>query len=157
MAKKRKSRKSSSNKQIGFVLLAGAALLAWYLYSNVRRVSVGGASFRVHKVTLNGIEIRILLTIINEGNLNLDVQNFLGQIFYQNSAIGVVTQVAQVTLKPFATGQVEFKADISLLSVSLDLYNIIKSKTFDANSLILRGTLKAEGIDIPINEKLLTA
>lgn len=157
MAKKRKSRKKSNNRKIGIVLLAGAALLAWYLYSNVRRVSIGGATFRVHKITFSGIELRIYLVVINEGNLNLDVQNFLGQVFYQGSAIGVVTQVAQVTLKPFATGQVEFKADLSLLSIGIDLYNIIKDKNFDVNSLVIRGTLKAEGIDIPINEKLLTA
>lgn len=146
---------------LGILLIAGAAYYLYNAYQNVMRVVVGGASFRIHKVTLNNIDLRVFLTIINQGNYNITVQNFLGQVYYKNSAIGVVRLVQQTTIKPFDTSEIEFKSDLSIVSIGLEIFNFIKSqsqvKDLNASDLTIRGTLKAEGIDIPINEKLLTA
>jgi LEA14-like dessication related protein len=161
MGKKNKKGGGLSSRTIGFILIAGAAYYLYNAYQNVMRVMVGGASFRVHKVTLTNIELRVFLTIINQGNFNLNVQNFLGQVYYKNTSIGIVRLLNQTTVKPFDTTQIEFKADLSLLSLGTEVFNIIKSNTnikdLNASDLTIRGTLKAEGIDIPINEKLLTA
>lgn len=146
---------------LGILLIAGAAYYLYNAYQNVMRVVVGGASFRIHKVTLTNIDLRVFLTIINQGNYNITVQNFLGQVYYKNSAIGVVRLVKQTTIKPFDTSEIEFKSDLSIVSIGLEIFNFIKSqsqvKDLNASDLTIRGTLKAEGIDIPINEKLLTA
>lgn len=146
---------------LGILLIAGAAYFLYNAYQNVMRVVVGGASFRIHKVTLTNIDLRVFLTIINQGNYNITVQNFLGQVYYKNSAIGVVRLVQQTTIKPFDTSEIEFKSDLSIASIGLEIFNFIKSqsqvKDLNASDLTIRGTLKAEGIDIPINEKLLTA
>lgn len=158
---KKKKKSGGFNRTLGIILLAGAAYYLYNAYQNVMRVAVGGASFRIHKVTLTNIELRVFLTIINQGNFNLSVQNFLGQVYYKNTSIGIVRLLNQTTVKPFDTTEIEFKADLSLLSLGTEVFNIIRSKTnvndLNAADLTIRGTLKAEGIDIPINEKLLTA
>lgn len=161
MGKKKKKSGGFNNRTLGIILLAGAAYYLYNAYQNVMRVMVGGASFRIHKVTLTNIELRVFLTIINQGNFNLTVQNFLGQVYYKGTAIGIVRLIKQTVIKPFDTSEIEFKSDLSVLSIGLEIFNIIKSKTnvndLNAADLTIRGTLKAEGIDIPINEKLLTA
>lgn len=157
MAKKR-NKKGSTKK----LIIVGALVFAvWYFYNQTMKVSIGGAAMRVHKVGLSSVELRIDLTIINESNLALDVQNFLGQVFYQATSLGIVTQVRAVTLQPFETGTVEFKAVISYVSVGMEFFNELKAllnkqpTKINLADFTVRGTLKAENLSIPINEKLL--
>jgi hypothetical protein len=159
----KRNRKKSSTKKWLIIGVIGVAAL-YYLYNQTLKISVGGASVRVHKINVGNVELRIDMTIINESNLELDVQGFLGQVFYAQTSLGIVTQVRPVTLAAFQTGVVEFKAEISYASVGLEFWDELKAlitKTKAASTLInpaafrVIGTLRAEGLSIPINETLL--
>ena len=142
------------------IVVAVIGVVAYYLLQNIRRVSVGSSTVRVHKVNFNGVELRVTTPIINESNLTIDVIGFLGQLFYKGMAFGTVTQVAAVKIPSFSTGSVEFSANLGLLSlgqIGFDLFNVIKAdwKKVDWSLFTIKGTLKAEGLSIPINQKLL--
>jgi len=158
MAKKKKG------SQV-LILVGLLALGAFWLFSQTKRISVGGAATRIHKITGSGIELRVLMQVINESSLDLDVYGFLGQIFFQKTAIGLVQQLEPVKLAAYATGSLEYKADISfasLLSLGVDIYGILAGdmsnwKKVPLQDFTIKGTLRAEGFDIPINQPLLTA
>jgi hypothetical protein len=156
MAKKKKG----NNNKIIIIALALAAV-GYYLYQQTTRIIIGGASPRVHKINLNGVELRIDLTVINESNLNVDVQNFLGRLMYGPAQLGIVSQVRPVRLTPFQTGIIEFQAKIEWVSVALEFQDEVRAlinsgtNNIDWSKFRILGTLKAENVSIPINEKLL--
>ncbi len=158
MSKKR-NRKSSIKKAVIVVVVVGAL---WYLYNQTTQIDIGGASVRVHKVNLNGVTLRILLSVLNRSRLDIDVQGFLGHIMYKGVSLGDVIQVQPVTLKEFATGQIEFQAEISWVSLGTEFYQEVKdlltkgpNTPIDWSAFTVQGTLRAENLAIPINEKLI--
>jgi len=154
----------SSNKWL-WIGLGTLVLGAFWFMRQANRISVGGASVRIHKISAFGVELRVKLAIINESRLTIDVYGFLGQIFFKDTAIGVVQTVAAAQLPAHATGNIEFKADIpylSLLSLGLDLASLLKGDVTNFKSIPwadfkIKGTLRAEGFDVPIDQPLLTA
>ena len=157
-----------SKKAIAFLLLAGGAL--YFITRQVMKVAVGAASGRIHKVNANGVEVRINMIIINESRLNLDIQNFLGQIFYKGSSLGIVQQIAPVRLLPLQVGGIELKTTIGWTTLGLNAYDIFKiyqsnqsveptpgqatppkTDLIAWDQFVVRGTLIAEGLSIPIN------
>lgn len=154
MAKKRK--KSKDNKTWLYIGLAALLFGGLWLYRQSLKIMVTGGYFRVHKLNGLSLELRVFLQITNESNLKIDVQNFLGQILYKGSSLGTVVLFKPAQIQPFGVQEIEFKANISLLSAGTEIYNILTTKDFSFNpqDLRVKGTLKAEGVDIPINEAL---
>lgn len=161
MGKKKKSKKSGGRRLLPFLLIGGLAFLAYRIFSGVASIIVGGSTTMVHKVNLQGIELRTFLTIINQGQLTIDVQNFLGQILYKNIQVGIVRQVRPVQLAPFQTAEVEFSSQIGWASLGMtfseELLTLWKSGKIPINlaDFTIKGTLRAENLSIPINQKLL--
>lgn len=159
MGKKSKDRRRKS--LLPLLLIGGLGFLALRLVRGLSSVIVGGSTTAVHKVTLQGLELRTLLTIINQGQLTIDVQNFLGQILYRGVGIGIVRQVRPVTLQPMQTGEVEFSSQLSWASLGMEfseeLLNLAKTGRLPINlaDFTIKGTLRAENLSIPINQKLL--
>lgn len=155
----------AKKKKGGFLLLGLLALGAFWLFGQSKRITVGGAATRVHKITGSGLELRVDMQIINESSLDLDVYGFLGQIFFQKTAIGLVQQVAPVKLAAYSPGMIEYKAEISwasMLTLGFDLRAIMGGdisnwKKVPLQDFSIKGTLRAEGFSIPINQPLLTA
>lgn len=153
-------KKKGSNRKLIYIGLA-VAVVAWYLYNQTTRIIIGGASPRIHKINFQGVELRIDLTVINESNLNVDVQNFLGRLMYGITQLGIVSQVRPVRLTPFQTGTIEFAAKIDWASVALEFQDEVRAilsggaNAIDWSKFKIVGTLKAENLSIPINEKLL--
>lgn len=160
MGKNKKRRKS---RLLPLLLLGGLAYLVISLVRGVSSVLVGGTSTLIHKVDLQGLELRTFLTIINQGQLTLDVQNFLGQILYQGREVGIVRQVRPVEIAPFATSEIEFSSNIGWVALgmefyqqAIDLFRAQKSGAkIDLSAFTIKGTLRAENLSIPINQRLL--
>lgn len=154
-----------SSKTWLLIALGVAVVGGLWLMRQANRISVGGASVRVHKISAFGVELHVDLSIINESRLTIDVYGFLGQIFFKDTAIGVVQMLQPATLAAHAPGSVAFKADISyvsLLTLGLDLAKILKGDVTNFKSIPwadfkIKGTLRAEGFDVPIDQPLLTA
>lgn len=153
--KKRKSR------LLPLLLLGGAAFLIIRLVRGVSSVLVGNTTTMVHKVSLQGLELRTFLTIINQGQLALDVQNFLGQIFYKNAAIAIVRQVRPVRLPPMQTAEIEFSSEITWAALGMQFSEELRTLwqsgrlPIDLAQFTIKGTLRAENLSIPINQPLL--
>lgn len=162
MAKKKHRKKSPFRRLLPF-LIVGGILFVTNLFLQASSILVGGSRSLIHKITLQGLELRTFLTIINQGTLSLEVQNFLGQILYNGREVGIVRQVQQVTIPPFATTEVEFSSQIGWVSLGmefyqnlLDLFNRQKSgEKIDLSAFTIRGTLRAENLSIPVNQQLL--
>ncbi len=149
-------------------LILGIGILAvvgFYLYNQVRRVSIGAATAMVHKLNKDGVELRIFLAVVNEANLTLDVQTFLGQIFYKGASMGIVQQTGKVNIPPLSVANIEMKTTISWTTLGFSAYDIFQQYQLNQNStepkpissliawdqFVVRGTLMAEGLTIPIN------
>lgn len=156
MAKKDKQNKSGGYLWVGLLAVGG---LFFYLYRQALKIMVTGGYFRVHKLQGTNIELRVFLQISNESNITATVQNFLGQLVYKGTSLGIVSLVYPASLPPFSVKELEFKASISGLAFGTELYKIITDKSFQFNPQDMRvvGTLRAENLSVPINEALLSA
>lgn len=141
-----------------FIIVGGIAALVYYLYNQAMKISITGGYFRIHKLAGTNVELRVFVQVTNEGNSRVDVQNFLGQLLYKGSNVGVVTLLQPTSIPSFSAQEIEFKAIVSGISVGMELYNILlKKSVFSPQDLTIKGTLRAEGLNIPINEPLLSA
>jgi LEA14-like dessication related protein len=155
-----------NNKIIGFIIISGALLLGW-TKKQLNRISIGDAQSRIHKVNLNGLEIHTDLQIINSSDATIDVTAFLGQLYYGNSAMGTVHQASPVSIPPFTTDSVQYVCNISWLGAGSQLYNAYQSVFTNSQLTIqqkvqafiskfrIKGTVKAEGLSIDIDQQLL--
>ncbi len=121
------------------------------------KVSIGAAGVRIHKITLNGIQLRIDLPVINESDIPAPISAFLGQIYYGANAIGLVQLAQPVTLPGFGQAIVPFSADMSLVTLGQQLYDIISNPPVDWSKFSIKGTLKIGPVPVDVNEKLLAA
>ena len=121
---------------------------------------------RVHKLTLSGVEFRILLPIINESDIPVTVSGFIGQVFYKTGSLGTVTLVNPVDLPGFGQETIEFKMISGLVGSAYELLNILTNgKPLELNEIdyknvnwslfTIRGTLKVGKFPVDINTKLL--
>ncbi len=140
---------------LGFLVFAGV-----FLFRQAMKVSVTGGYFRIHKLEGTSLDVRVFLNVLNEGNARLDVQNFVGQLFYKQTSLGVVTLAFPAQIPPMGQQELEFKSLISLTTVGFEIFDLIKNgknQVINPADFTIRGTLRAEGFNIPINEQLLTA
>jgi LEA14-like dessication related protein len=155
---KGKAKKANMRK---LLLVAGVIVAVYYFRTQLKRITLGGTSTIVYKFNLQQVELRTVQTILNESNASIDVQNFLGQVLYNKSPLGVTTLVKPVTIPGFSQANIEFATIISTTAVGLEFYqeilNLIQNQptTIDWKAFTIKGTLKAEGLSIPINEKLI--
>jgi len=121
---------------------------------------------RIHKVTLGGIEFRILLPIINQSDIPLTVSGFIGQVLYKTGSLGTVTLVNPTNIPSFGQATIEFKMESGFVGSAYELLNILTNghpfdlnaidyKLIDWSQFTIVGTLKAGKIPIDIKTKLL--
>lgn len=121
---------------------------------------------RVHKVTLNGVEFRIFLPIINESDIPAPVSGFIGQVYYQNGSLGTVTLVNPVEIPGFGQTTIEFRMVSGLIGTALELLNILTNgnplnfkdinyKNIDWSKFTIKGTLKVGRLPVDVNTPLL--
>lgn len=121
------------------------------------KISIGGASVRIHKLTFDGVELRIDLPVINESDIPAPVSAFLGQIYYGINPIGLVTLVNPVDLPGFGQKVITFAAKLSLLAIGQQVYSILTNPPVDWTKFRIQGTLKIGPLPIDINEPLTAA
>lgn len=126
------------------------------------KISIGSAGVRIHKINFDGVELRIELPVINESDFPAPVSAFLGQVYFGNTAIGLVQLQQPVQLPGFGQAIVPFRANLSLLSIGTTVWDIIQqsdgnAKNIDWSKFSIRGTLKVGPLPIDVNEKLLAA
>lgn len=141
-------------------ILWGLLLVGIVYYIGKRtaaKISIGSAGVRIQKISIGGIQLRIDLPVINESDIPAPVSAFLGQIFYGANPIGLVQLVQPVQVPGFGQVIVPFKADMSLVSLGQQLYDIISKPPVDWSKFSIRGTLKIGPLPIDVNEKLLAA
>jgi hypothetical protein len=151
-----------SGKNIFFItLLFGAAY--WFLIRAPKKVSFGTPALRLHKLG-NPLVFYISLPIINESDVAVDVNGFIGQLFYGVEPLGLITLVSAESIPGFGTAFIQFKAEVGLVGAGLFLYNKITDsedplkdwKTIlDVSQFSIRGTIKLGPLPISINEQLL--
>ncbi len=146
-------------------LIAGAIL--WIGQRTVALISFGSPSMRIQKVTLNGIEMRITLPVMNQSDIPAPVSAFLGDLLYNGSSLGVLSLVNPVTLPGFGQTTLEFRLVSGLLGTAYEIVNILTNgdpiggwkninyNNVDWSKFTLRGTLKVGALPVPVNTKLL--
>jgi hypothetical protein len=161
---KEKSGKSTLRKLVPLALI-GIGIWALFVVRNAASIMLGGASTLIHKINLQGMELRTKLIVINPGNLNVDIQNFLGQIYYKGVALGITNMVNNpVRIGPFETKEIEFATQVGWIGAASQFYEQFfdlfrkqnKGQKIALEGFTIRGTLRAENLNIPINQPLLT-
>ncbi|MGL5131988.1 MAG: hypothetical protein ACRC78_05630 [Planktothrix sp.] len=132
--------------------------LVYYFTTNlIAKISYGVATMRIHKVTFQSIEVRITLPVINENDTSATVEGFLGQLFFQKTAIGLINLITPTVVKGFQVTDLEFRCNINISSVGIELFNIIKSGSWNAvvlQDFRVKGTLRGANLSIPIDTPL---
>lgn len=156
---------ANKNRTIVIVaLLAGA--LYWLSKRTAALITFGGPSLRIHKVSIDGFELRITLPVKNESDVPAPVTAFLGDLLYNGSSFGVLSLVNPVQLPGFGQTTLEFKLVSGIFGTAYTVLNILTNgrplnwqdidyKNVDWSKFTIRGTLKVGAIPIPVNTKLL--
>ena len=156
------------NKTVRNVLIIGGIGYLLYMLANrtLGKISYGGPSMRIHKVTFDGIEFRILLPIINESDIPVTVSGFIGQVFYNGASLGTVTLVQPTDLPGFGQQTIEFKMVSGLVGSAYEIVNILTNgnpfnfksidyANVDWKKFTIKGTLKVGKLPVDINTQLL--
>lgn len=157
-----------ANKQTRTLLLVGliGGALYWLSKRTIALITFGSPSMRIHKVTLQSIEMRVTLPVMNQSDVPAPVSAFLGDLFYNNSSLGVLTLVNPVTLPGFGQTTLEFKLVSGLFGSAYEIVNILTNgnplnwhlidyKNVNWSKFTIRGTLKVGAVPVPVNTKLL--
>jgi len=147
------------------------ALLGAGLYFLAKRtlgnITYSAGSFRVHKINLSGIELRVGMTVTNRSDIPAPISNFIGNLYYQNpngtmSDLGYLTLVNPVQLPGFGQVELEFSMKSGLGGTAFELLNILTNgnpmdiskidyKNIDTKRFLVVGTLKVG--DLPLDIK----
>ena len=154
-----------------WIWIAGIAVaVGYYLLRQIKGIAVGGATGSVWGGSLNGIELRVQLSGLNERDLSIPVEGFLGYLHYidpdaNNGAgedinLGLVQQIAPVTLAPHSPWTIEFRCVVPLLSAGQLGYKIYKIladplQKVDWTRFRVVGTLRAGGFNVPVDQQLM--
>jgi LEA14-like dessication related protein len=156
-----------AKKQIKTVVIVGlvGAALYWLSQRTLALISFGSPSMRIHKVTLNSIDIRITLPIVNQSDIPAPVTAFLGDVFYNGTSLGSLTLVQPVTLPGFGKTTLEFSLVSGLFGSALEILNILTNgnplawktanyKNLDFSKFLIKGTLKVGNLPFPVQSQL---
>lgn len=147
------------------------ALLGVGLYLVARRtlgnITYSAGSFRVHKITLSGLEFRVGMTITNRSDIPAPISNFIGNLYYQQpngvvSDLGFLSLVNPVQLPGFGQVNLEFSLKSGLVGTGWELLNILTNgnptdlskvsyQNIDPKRFMIVGTLKVG--DLPVDIK----
>lgn len=157
-----------ANKRTKTIVVIGlaAGLLYWLSQRTIALISVGTPSMRIHKVTLNEIEMRITLQVMNQSDVPAPVSSFLGALYYDNSSLGTLTLVNPVMLPGFGQTTLEFRLVSGLFGTAYEIVNILTNgnplnfgninySNVDWSKFQIRGTLKVGRLPVPVAAKLL--
>jgi len=162
----------ASTKKV--IIVAGIlGILYWLSQRTLRKITYGAPTMRVHKLTWDGIELRIILPIVNESDIPASVTGFIGHLYYNSSTtgkpvyndLGLVQLVAPSDIPGFGTGTVEMALKSGWVGSLLEIMTIItngnpfdfskvKYENIDWKRFVIQGTLKVSNIPIDITSQL---
>ena len=155
-----------NRKGLFLLALLGAGL--WLLARRtLGNISYSAGSFRVHKITLSGLEFRVGMTITNRSDIPAPISNFIGNLYYQQpsgvvSDLGFLSLVNPVQLPGFGQVNLEFSLKSGLVGTGWELLNILTNgnptdlskvsyQNIDPKRFLIVGTLKVG--DLPVDIK----
>ena len=152
-------KEAGMDKNVKNALMVGGVLVLVYLIAKrtAAKVTIGNPGVRIHKISFNGIELRIELPVLNESDIPAPVSAFLGQIYYGANPLGLVQLVQPVDLPGFGQAIVPFSAKLSLVSVGQQVYDMLRNPPIDWTKFSIKGTLKIGPIPVSVDEKLAAA
>lgn len=161
-----------TTRQVVFGLLA-VGVLFFLAKRQLGRIAVGNTKASIWKVNFSNVEIRTQTEILSGADIPVTVQSVYGQITYKNQYLGTVQTLQPITIQPRKTTLLDVTSSIStssLISI-LGLGNVIqlnelinwdfskvkerlleRLKQISPSALRLKGTLKAEGINLDFDE-----
>lgn len=133
-----------------FFWIAVVGLGIWLL----TKVKAGySLQFVPRGISFDGANILIKLGVINSSQFPLTFNNFSGNLFLNQSPIGIVTDFQGQTIS--ANGETDlilaFQPNVGVLIT--DIVNFIKDPT-NTQSFNLQGSLTVENISMPVNQNL---
>lgn len=158
-----------NRKALLLFVLAGAGL--WLLARRtLSNITYSAGSFRIHKITLSGIEFRIGMTVTNRSDIPAPISNFIGNLYYQNpngtmSDLGFLQLVNPAQLPRFGQVNLEFSMKMGLAGTGYELLNILTNgnptdlskvslSNVDTKRFWIVGTLKVGELPVDIKTTL---
>lgn len=121
------AKKNTTRNIIAALLIGGAAYL-WFR-NRASKVSIGTPSLPYQKLTSTGIELDIMLPIVNGSGFAITIQNFIGNIVdtQDGSQIGYVQLATPQKIPAYGRVELKFKSTISYTNLALETWQIIQS------------------------------
>lgn len=153
------------------ILLVGIiAAGIWYLTRQTSRFDIGQAGLSALSLKGNGIQIKVRIPILNRSDITATVQNFLGQLYYGTTPLGLIQLTNPVQLAARAQASPELSILINYGSLGIELVSaLIKvlniqlpgapapdpaTPVVDPSQFRIRGTLYVSGVAVDINQSI---
>jgi hypothetical protein len=158
-----------NRKSLILLLLAGG-FVWWFTRRTIGAINYSAGSFRVHKITLSELELRVGMTITNRSDIPAPISAFIGNLYYQNangvlSDLGFLSLVNPVQLPGFGQVNLEFSLKSGLIGTGFELLNILTNgnptdiskvnyANIDPKRFLIVGTLKVGELPVDIKTNL---
>ena len=137
---------------IGIALLAVFAVgkLGGYLSS---KVSVGSIKFKLLNTTPAGTTVRLYIPIENKAQVAYPFENFLGNLFYGNYNLGIISVPGPVLIPAAGSTSIQTDVYVPFGNLATNIVAMIVNGEW-LNALVVKGMLTAAGVKIPITQTI---
>jgi LEA14-like dessication related protein len=137
-------------------VIAGIFLVGVKLFKESASIENLKYQFTKLKLVKGGLfntQIDLTLQLSNVSSSQLNFKSFTGDLFYNESTLGLISILNPITIAPRATSAVTIPIAISNLSALKSLLSIIANKKASPE-MEIKGTMNVSDVLIPVTSKI---
>ncbi len=143
-------------KQTDSVLrFAGILALGYFLLNSVgnaiaNRISIGRPLLRVNRISGLGVEVTLILPVVNSTPVSAPIDGLSGNIIYGNQVLSQVVLNRSLTITANNSTDLTFNASLDFAQLGTSVVNIIDSGEW-LQSLRFKGQAVSKGVVFPFD------
>ena len=129
----------------GFIMLAALAAGVGIYFMN-KGTAAKNLRFIADGIKIQKGVILFTLKIFNGSNSPINIDSIIGDLIFQDSAVGVVSYQTPTTIQGNSEKRISFKITPDLTGVGKAIFNLLLSKEKKKYNFIFKGVVNAEGL-----------
>lgn len=135
---------------IGAIIFWGLSKLGGYLSS---KIIIGNIKFKLINTTPAGTTVRLYIPVENKAQVAYPFEAFLGNLFYGNYNLGVVSVPGPVQIPAAGSTTIQTDVYVPFSNLASNIVAMIVNGEW-LNALVVKGILQAAGVKIPITQTI---
>ena len=117
------------------------------------KFKVGTPRLRIKTLRPTGVDVELVLPVINNSNTPIQIDDLDVQIYYSNEQIASTKLNRPVSIKAGDTTPIYLNLFIPYAGLSVSVVNLIQTGQFETN-VLADGTITSAGVTIPFTQTI---